>query len=388
MITRRTALFEGGAAVALAALAPGTAFGRLAGDPTDAGAAARRETMTTDLSGGIPAEREFVLAKQPDQPGMRDATNVWIEEANGAFGIRIGVEAVTEAWDKQMVWLDVAFPDGRLISYRSESAPIHSPLDAQGRPMIRGAGPARFTCIDPFKRWDVSFHGEAADITTQAVIDNMDPVESKFVPVDIDVEMTMAVPPWMPGSLLPEAAAILQGEQGEMMSPRYEQLCRVVGSVRIGDRTLDLAGQGLRIRRTGPRAFSGFWGHCWQSALFPSGKAFGFNIYPPRKDGKPSYAEGFVFDGAGTLVPARPVQVPWMRKLVTTGEPVPLVLETVDGRRVEIDGTSFTNVRSRGSAVLPPEFPIVQQAHVEYRWDGETSTGMMERSTLPDSMTL
>ena len=122
----------------------------------------------------------------------------------------------------------------------------------------------------------------------------------------------------MPGALLPEAAKAPRRRAGrDGPAPRYEQLCRASGTLRIGGKTRDFGGQALRIRRSGYRKFAGFWGHCWQSALFPSGKAFGFNAFPPRDDGKPSYAEGFVYDGNGTLIPARPVQIPWMSQLLT-----------------------------------------------------------------------
>ena len=52
-----------------------------------------------------------------------------------------------------------------------------------------------------------------------------------------------------------------------------------------------------------------FRGHAWQSALFPSGRAFGYIVYPEREDGLPTYNEGYVFEGDGdyqtTVVHAR-----------------------------------------------------------------------------------
>ena len=67
---------------------------------------------------------------------------------------------------------------------------------------------------------------------------------------------------------------------------------------------------------------------------------------------------------------------------------MPLALETLDGRRFEIDGTTFANIRSRAHGDVPPGFPIVQQSHARYRWDGEEATGMIERSTLAEKMKL
>ncbi len=177
----------------------------------------------------------------------------------------------------------------------------------------------------------------------------------------------------------------MRGEQGTFLSPRFEQLCRANGFLEIDGVRQDFKGQALRIKRQGVRKFEGFWGHCWQSALFPSGRAFGINTFPPRADGKPNFNEGFVYFGDGVLKPARAVQMPWMRKLMTGGEDVPLVLETADGL-VKIEGRTFVNCRSRGAGVLPASFPMVQQAHATYCWDGEEATGMVERSTLREQM--
>jgi len=54
--------------------------------------------VAIDLTGGLPVEWEYVFAKRP-APEVRDACNVWLEEENGAFAMRIGIEAVAEDWD-------------------------------------------------------------------------------------------------------------------------------------------------------------------------------------------------------------------------------------------------------------------------------------------------
>ncbi|WP_170219871.1 hypothetical protein [Mycobacterium hodleri] len=51
-----------------------------------------------------------------------------------------------------------------------------------------------------------------------------------------------------------------------------------VGSLRAGGDMYQFTGGGVRIRRQDVRKLEGFWGHCWQSALFPSGRGFGARL--------------------------------------------------------------------------------------------------------------
>jgi hypothetical protein len=339
--------------------------------------------MAWELTGGLDNSREYVFAERPDNPEIRDAVNVWIESEDGSFGMRIGIEALAETWSAHDIWLDIAFAEGRVISYRESHKPLPA-LDQNGLATIRGAGPLTFQCLIPFERWTASFRGLAPETTATYLAEGLLINSPSLVDVEFGLDMTMAAPPWVPGSLSQEASGILAGKQGEFMSPRYEQLFSVRGSLRVGQAEREVVGTGLRIRRQGVRRLEGFQGHCWQSALFPSGRAFGFNTYPPGPDGQPAYNEGYVFDGSGLLRAARAVKVPWLERLQTSGDTVSFVLETAEGH-VAIDGTTFINTRSvnKGSAVLPADFPVVQQAHARYLWDGEATCGMVERSSLP-----
>jgi hypothetical protein len=343
--------------------------------------------MTIDLTGGVDIQREYVCAQCPEIAQTRDAVNVWLENRGAAFGMRIGIEALAPNWDTHEYWLDIAFADGRVISGRAFGK-THPAIGPEGLATIRAAGPIHFRCVEPFRTWTTSFKDRVPQITAMDLINQTIPADPPVQDVEFDIEMTMVVPPWVPGSLLAEAGKTLSsGIQGEYMSPRYEQLFRAKGTMRVGNERFEVNANGLRIRRQGIRKFEGFWGHCWQSAVFPSGRAFGYNTFPPRADGQPTYNEGYIFDGDGTLKPARAVQIPWLSRLVPRGDDVPFVLETADGL-VSIQGETFVNTRSRGSAVLPPDFPIVQQAHARYRWDGEETVGMVERSSPPSKMTL
>ena len=343
--------------------------------------------MNKDLTGGLNESSEFVLAERPAVAETRDAVNVWIESADGEFGMRIGIEAVAEQWDSHDIWLDIAFADGRVISFRESHKPVGT-IDENGQSTIRGAGPLTFQCVTPFHLWTAAFNGDAPVTSANNLAQGILLENPPKVSVEFDIDMSMLVPPWVPGSLLADAEQALSGKQGEYMSPRYEQLFCAQGSLRVDGKDYVIAGNGLRIRRQGIRRLDGFWGHCWQSAVFPSGKAFGFNCYPPREDGEPSYNEGYVFDGSGELKAARAVDVPWLDRLQANGDDVSFVIETEDGP-VAVAGTTFINTRSiaKGSEVLPPNFPIVQQAHARYSWGDEQACGMVERSSTPDKIT-
>jgi hypothetical protein len=351
--------------------------------------------MAVDVTGGIDPAREQVFATRPDDPEMRDSVRLWVVDDRGAVGLpRIGIEAVAANWDAHDVQVNVAFPDGRVFRLRDNgpSWPVGGP---DGRPTVLGAGGLGFRCITPFDTWTMTFDGKAVQTSSQGLIDGNK--DGPLVDVSFRVEATMAVPPWIQGALSAESAERLKTSiEGDLMGgPRYEQLFRATGTLKVGDDERDFTGTGLRIRRQGVRKLAGFWGHAWQSALFPSGRAFGYIAYPPRSDGEPTFNEGYIFDGDGDLVPARVVEAPWLTHLKPVGEDVALVLETPSGT-VRIEGETILSTHdvyhddkmfsSQALKQEMPSFPALQQAGVRYRWDGEEAFGMLERSNPLDQL--
>jgi hypothetical protein len=121
----------------------------------------------------------------------------------------------------------------------------------------------------------------------------------------------------------------------------------------------------------------------WQAAAFPSGFGFGFQIYPPRNDGKPTYNEGYIIEN-GKGVPARVVKAPFLTRLQPQGEDVSLVLEAA-GRSIEIEGHTTMST----FMIMPPEVGgglQLQQALARYTHNGEKVIGMIERSTAQDQV--
>jgi hypothetical protein len=261
---------------------------------------------------------------------------------------------------------------------------------------VLGAGGLAFRCVEPFGTWVMTYEGKAVRTSSADLAAGR--TDGPLVDVSFRVEATMAVPPWVQGALRADEGDRLKNSvEGDLMGgPRYEQLFRAVGWVDVdGGEPQRFSGSGLRIRRQGVRRLSEFWGHCWQSAVFPSGKAFGYIAYPPRADGKPTFNEGFVFLGEGDLIPARVVRAPWLTRLQALGEDVSLVLETAKGT-VSIEGETVVSTHdvhhdddTYSIKALKQEqsaFPALQQAGVRYGWDGEVTFGMLERSNPLDKI--
>ncbi len=344
--------------------------------------------MTIDLTGGLSDDLEYVFTEQPDDPEMRESVNAWIWDDGVEIGLpRIGIEAVADQWETHDVQANIALADGRVFTMFTPG-PIHDPIGAEGTPGVLGAGALAFELVEPYGLLRMRLHGEAAATTVAAQIDGAFPGQGEPVPIDVEVDLRPAVPPFMNGALLADAKRVLDTqEEGDLMGHpwRFEQLCRASGRMRIGDDTYDLDGGANRIRRQSIRRTAKLRGHAWQAALFPSGRAFGYIAYPPRDDGKDTYNEGYVFDGDGALIPARVMQAPWLQTLTPKGEDVSCVLETEDGRTVGIGAQTAVST----FMVMPPDVGgglQLQQAIARYTWDGESANGMLERSSPPASI--
>jgi len=342
--------------------------------------------MTTDLTGGVLLSEDEVTSTTPTRPEHREGASMWIWDDTGRVGLpRVAIEAVGATWETaRHASINLAFPDGRVAVVRENALP-HPVSDAQGRPRILGAGPLRLECVEPFQRWRLTFDGRARATTVQAQIKACTgPLRAagdapgEPVPLRLEIEMRMAAPAWAQGTLQPDGRFVV-GER------RFEQLFRAEGSLEFDSSKLAFRGAGLRIHRKGGNRsdYSDWYGHCWQSALFASGRAFGFIHYTPRPDGSVKYHEGFVYDG-GEVLAAKVVETPWKRGWTASGEDVSFTLRTRRGDfsiAAETAMSTFSPAMPVGPGVA---FPPVQQGIARYRWDGEEAFGMIERSTRRD----
>jgi hypothetical protein len=344
-----------------------------------------------DLYGGYDPDADYMLSSRPENPLMRESVSMWISDSAGRFGLpRFTIEAVAGEWDNRGVEANIAFPDGRVLIGAGGFLPS-PPKVVDGRTVTLNAGPLTFELIKPLQQWKMTFDGEAYENTVQGQVRGERTGPRKRVRIDVDA--TMAIPPWSPGERSRDVATVKAF--GIVGGHRHEQLFNCKGRMTVaGEDPIDFDGTGLRVRRYGARDTGEFPGHVWMSALFPSGKGFGVQVFPPRADGTPSHNEAFLFeDGRKTY--ARVLEAPWMTEFVPHDGPVDLLLET-DAGRVRIEGRThdstfvqkgnpmFGDWTQNGSETFMA-LPF-HQGGARYVWDGEVTYGMIERSYPADKM--
>lgn len=322
-----------------------------------------------------------VTSEAPASPTYREGVSIWLWDDTGEICFpRIGIEAVGASWTTSFeTAICKASTDGSLLLAHADEPPAPV-LDQRGRPRVFAAGALAFECVEPFDRWRVAYDG-------QVVVTDVDAYLAGGVPklrvgtgyeeraLRLSVEASMVAPPWFQGTHDPRGHHV-PGER------RFEQLCRVAGTVQVGEGSPQtFSGGGLRVHRRGGdrNDYGDFHGHNWQSASFPSGRAFGLIHYTPGPDGRPRYREGWVRDGAEVL-PAHVEATPRLTRIRPSGEDVSCTLRTARGD-VRIEGETVA------SAFRPPRptrdgvtFPLLQSGIARYRWGSEETLGMIERS--------
>ena len=333
-----------------------------------------------DATGKLELAFDEMTPSTPSSPTYREGASMWLWDDAGRFGFpRIGVEAVGRNWETTFgVALCMGSPNGRLLLASADERPL--PVrDSLGRPRVLGAGPLRFECREPLAYWRISFHGDVFAIDANDFLSGGQPRpapsgRTERIALALELDARMVTPPWVQGTRDPDGDWV-DGEQ------RLEQLCAVTGNLTVDGMETVFTGGGLRIHRKGGNRsdYGDFYGHNWQSAHFPSGRAFGFIHYRPRPDGSLKYCEGWLRDG-DEIVPARVQDTPWMTNTRLSGEDVSFTLQTRNGS-VRIVGETFI------SSFRPPRpigngqtFPLLHSGIAKYRWDDEVAYGMIERS--------
>lgn len=342
------------------------------------------------LTGGLPPELDYMFAGRPEDPEMRESASFWLFEENGAFAFpRNGIEAQGAVWDRHRYDCNFAFPDGRVLRESTRGDTIPS-IGSDGRADVLGVGPLTFTCIEPFRKWRVAYEGKVYAGSVGQQIDRSfsiyadgGPYDHPQVPVAYDVELTMATPAWVQDY----RREVLEGMSEQQRTDaglmgygyRIEQLFRGSGTLTIDGATREFRAVGSRIHRQSVRPLAAFRGHCWQSCLFPDGRAFGYIAYPLREGETENdrYNIGYLVQD-GWMYPAKARNIPFLRTIVPRGDDVSLELESELGI-TRIAGMTELSTFHLGNAGMNGFHN--QQGGVRYILDGMEAFGMIERSS-------
>ncbi|MCE7796717.1 hypothetical protein LWE61_09105 [Sphingobium sufflavum] len=315
---------------------------------------------------------------------MRDSATIWVIDQGGELALpRVTFDGIGESWERPWLQLNFVHADGRTLRIWDQ-VPGNVACDDAGNAAIRGVGPLAIQCLEPFRRWTFAFDGIANQSTTAE--ERAGSRSDRTMPLSFAVEAQMAAPPWLMGGLSADAAARMQACDASalMGGVRYEQICRLTGTVSFDGRTYPIDATGMRVRRQGVRNMGAALGHCQHSALFPSGKAFGAIVMAPGPEGPDAFNEAFLLTADGRKIAARIVSAPWMTHLQDSGDDASLLLESEWGR-VRIEGTTLLTMFDHHNFEMAAT-SILHQGTARYIWDGEETIGLIERCTLRDRL--
>jgi prepilin-type processing-associated H-X9-DG protein len=340
------------------------------------------------MTGGLRLEDDHFLPEPAECAWVREGASFWIFDDEGRFGIpRSGIEAEPVSWENRRYQANFAFADGRVLADTGVGA-MHSPFDESGKPAVLGAGPLTYRCIEPFRRWLVGFDGEVSDThVDNQLAGNLQ--GHPRIPLRYEIELEMVVPAFIQDNSPQAFFKRGKGEQRDGLSVglgwRIEQLFKGAGWIEVDGRRQEFDASGMRVKRRSIRTDGLFLrGHCWQTAVFPDGRAFGYLAYPPHDDGHAPWNEGFVWQD-GKMYPARARNMPWLRRVTASGDDVSVELESELGVTRIAGVTTLSTCRVSSKEMWGLD---LQQSGVRYSWDGQTAYGMIERSARPDQTTV
>jgi hypothetical protein len=332
-----------------------------------------------DLSGGLPIEREAIRTTEPDVPFWSENLLFALYDPETEVALWLHLGTVPNDWG---MWHEMCYAvlpgDEGVLSMWS-----HHRTSPERRP---GGANSSFRCLEPFRRWHLSFDGYGLHTPTADMVSGLARVgpTRRFV---VDLEVEFVTPVWDA-----HTAATQQTGHGSMhdqgwAKEHYEQLYRATGTVTLGADETAFDGFGWRDHSQGPRGGGGgapWGGHVIIGAVYPeSGRGWGLSRYW-TPDGTISLEGGYVVEEDGLLQHATVTETPRLRELALDQE-LPIGLAWPGG-------TLETTVASRRSLWLSMMKGLVVGKdldgpglmyvidHGPAAWNGEIGHVYVERS--------
>ena len=98
---------------------------------------------------------------------MRESASLWLFRKAALLGYRATAwRRWVRSWENHRFDCNFAFTGGRVLRESTRGKTLAS-IGPDGRSNVLGAGPISFRCVEPFRKWIVSYDGEAYDGSVQ-----------------------------------------------------------------------------------------------------------------------------------------------------------------------------------------------------------------------------
>lgn len=262
--------------------------------------------------------------------------------------------------------------DGNLFLFLPEGGAVASLNRTSNKenPETVAVGGLRYERGFDLKRWIVECSGPAIAVAHAADLDIAETrgrsAGGKIVPTRIALSYVATMPPFGTSGRTRRTDDAESAAQA-VAAGHFEQVCRVNGSVKVGDRRFEVKGIGVRDKSWGPRDWSIPWGWRWFSIPFDRDLAIGVHAI---------------------MLPGREVQAGWVWRDQRTIKMTRFTLDTdYDGRfhravRIaaeDADGNRYA-IEGAVRSVIPLRIGSTRVAEglTDFSMDGRTATGIAE----------
>lgn len=338
----------------------------------------------SNWSAGLPDAKEFATQAAPTEPHWCENLLFAGFDPAVQIGFWLHLGSVPNDWtmweDRVMLTLpgngagngpDNAPGDGGMLTMWAYCRPA-----PERRPS--GAN-LSMVCVEPYRRWTLSFDGYAQHVPTAAMTAGLAP-DGLRKKLRIELDITCVTPVW-------DAQTSAKGAHGKgdmanqsWAKEHYEQLWRATGTVEVDGVVHPWNGAGWRDHSRGPRGGNTadpWGGHFIAGVLMPSGRSAILSTYW-RPDGVINLEGAQVADADGTVHPAEVTAIPRLtRDLVLSGEEISPALAwdggsaTITLRTERSIWTSMQKILAVGKDLEGPGLMYVLN-YGTAEWDGET----------------
>jgi hypothetical protein len=345
----------------------------------------------TDLTSGLPPEREQVAQSEPEMPFWAENMMFALYDPTSEVGAMLHLGTRPDEWT---MWHDQAYVMLPPDLFGTEDGGVawmwaYHRTAPERRP---GGSNITFRCVEPFRRWHIAFDGVMLMTPNDEMTTGL-AREGAQQRVVIDLDIQMVAPAFDLAVAAQQPTARGTWESQGWANSHYQQLYRADGTLRVADTEVEFHGFGWRdhsqgARGAGPQPDKAPWGgHCTAGAVYPdSGRAWSYSRYF-TPDGVISLDAGYVVDEAGAFHHARILEAPRLSELELVGEELPVVLEWDGGRLetvIETRRSLWMAMRMHMVVGLDLDGPgmVYVINHGPAEWDGEVGTTYVERSDM------